>query len=89
MFMGSRQAALAGKKCLQGIFLFLLVALSCLPLGCSSDREEKASEVDRLTDQVAREAVEKIREPMEKARQVQAIQDAHMKAVDKAVQEAQ
>jgi hypothetical protein len=69
--------------------IFLLLTLLVLG-GCSGGGEkEETGSVDRLTTQVADEAVQNIREPMERAKQVQAIQDAHMKAVEKAVQEGQ
>ena len=51
--------------------------------GCSSDRENKEpGAIQEMTDKVAQEEVQNIRQPIEQAKQVQAIQDAHTKAVE-------
>lgn len=65
----------------------LLLLLSLTLVSCSGDDEEqKTGAVDQLTDRVAQEAVQNIREPMERAKQVQAIQEAHIKAINEAVE---
>ena len=66
---------------LKSASLYLLLA--GMLSGCSSDRENKEPEaIQEMTDKVAQEAVQNIRQPIEQAKQVQAIQDAHTKAVE-------
>ncbi len=65
------------------MFMLLILVLS----SCSGDTDEqKTGAIDQLTDRVAQEAVQNIREPIERAKQVQAIQDAHTKAINEAVE---
>jgi len=55
--------------------------------GCSGDSEDKEpGAIEQMTDKAAREAVQNIRQPMEQARQVQAMQDAHTRAVNEAAE---
>ena len=65
--------------------ILLLAAL--ILTGCSGDDEEQQSgAIDQLTDKVAQKAVQNIREPIERAKQAQAIQEAHTKAINEAVE---
>jgi hypothetical protein len=68
----------------------IVLSIAAIGLGaCSGDGDkEEAGAVDRLTSRVAHDAVQNIRQPMEQTRQqMQDIQDAHMKAVENALQE--
>jgi PBP1b-binding outer membrane lipoprotein LpoB len=56
--------------------------------GCSGDEDKKPGALQEMTDKVAGEAVENIRQPIERAQQVQAIQGAHTRAVNEAVEES-
>ncbi len=72
--------------------LFLCLLLLSLLHGCSGSEEQQKEEggaVEQMTATVAREAVENIRLPMEKAKQVQALQDAHTRAMEEAVESSQ
>jgi len=55
--------------------------------GCSSDEQEnKQSKIDQATEQTARAIVEKIEQPIDKARQVQKAEDEHAAQLEKAAQ---
>jgi hypothetical protein len=55
--------------------------------GCSGDQEKKeAGAIEKMTDKAAEQAVQNIRQPIERAEQVQAIQDAHTKAINEAIE---
>lgn len=61
----------------------LSLLLAGMLSSCSGDRENKEpGGLQQMTDKVAQEAVQNIRQPIEQAKQVQAIQDAHTKAVE-------
>jgi PBP1b-binding outer membrane lipoprotein LpoB len=68
------------------IFLCLLPAV--MLNGCSGDEDKKPGVLQEMTDKVAGEAVQNIRQPIERAKQVQAMQDAHTKAVHEAIEES-
>ncbi len=68
----------------QLIFSCLLVA--AILTGCSKDEDRDSGVVEEMTDKVALEAVQSIRQPIDRAKQVQAIQDAHIRAVNEAVE---
>lgn len=62
----------------------LLISLIC---GCSGNEEQKEpGAVEQMTDKVAQKAVQNIRQPIEQAKQVQAIQGAHTRAVNEAIE---
>ncbi len=62
----------------------LLISLVC---GCSGNEEQKEpGAIEQMTDKVAQETVQNIRQPIEQAKQVQAIQDAHTRAVNEAIE---
>ncbi len=71
---------------------FLSSAFFCLLLatilsGCSGDQEKKeAGTIKKMTDKAAEQAVQNIRQPIERAEQVQAIQDAHTRAINEAIE---
>ncbi len=65
----------------------ILLLLGLILTSCSEDKEkQKSGPIDQLTDRVAQEAVQNIREPIERAKQVQAIQEAHTRAINEAVE---
>jgi len=69
------------------IFTFLLCCLAAVIFSsCSNDTEDKApGPVQRMTDKVAEQAVQSIQQPLDQAKQAQAIINAHNDAVEKAV----
>jgi hypothetical protein len=69
----------------------LALLLLCGLLGaCSkSDEQKEQGAIDKMTDKVARDAVQNIREPIERAKQIQAIENAHAKAINDAVKHSQ
>jgi len=70
-------------------FLFGLLILAVLCSGCSDDSEKNTSgRVDQMTDKIAHKAVQNIRQPLEKARQAQDVANAHIKAVDEAIEQS-
>ena len=72
-------------KCLKSASLYLLLA--GMLFACSGDRENKEpGAIEQMTDKVAQEAVQNIRQPIEQAKQVQAIQGAHTRAVNEAIE---
>lgn len=72
-------------KYLRSVFFGLLPAT--ILSGCSGDQEKKEpGAIEKMTDKAAEEAVQNIHQPIERAKQVQAIQDAHVRAVKEAVE---
>ena len=72
-------------KYLRSAFFFLLLAT--ILYGCSGDEEKKeVGAIEKMTDKAAEEAVQNIRQPIERAKQVQAIQDAHVRAINEAIE---
>ena len=72
-------------KYLRSAFFFLLLAT--ILYGCSGEQEKKEpSAIKKMTDKAAEEAVQNIRQPIERAKQVQAIQDAHVRAINEAIE---
>ncbi len=72
-------------KYLRSAFLCLLLAT--IFSGCSGDQEKKEpGAIEKMTDKAAEEAVQNIRQPIERAKQVQAIQDAHVRAINEAIE---
>jgi len=69
----------------------LVLSVSLLCSGCSSDTEkEQPTKIKQFTDHTAKQAVDHIRKPMDKARQAQALVNAHTRDIEQAVdQEAQ
>ena len=66
---------------------FLCLLLATLFSGCSGDQEKKEpGAIKKMTNKAAEEAVQNIRQPIEWAEQVQAIQDAHGRAINEAVE---
>jgi len=66
---------------------FLCLLLISLICGCSGNEEQKEpGAVEQMTDKVAQKAVQNIRQPIEQAKQVQAIQGAHTRAVNEAIE---
>ncbi len=64
----------------------LCLLLIALLAGCSGDQEKKeAGAIEKMTDKAAQQAVRNIRQPIEQAGQVQAIQDAHVRAINEAI----
>ena len=64
---------------------FLLI----LPAGCANDREQQAEEkgrIEKMTDQAAETAVNKIRTPQNKARDTQSLGDKRLEEMDRALQ---
>ena len=76
---------MANAKYLRSVFFFLLLAgILC---GCSGEQEKKEpSAIKKMTDKAAEEAVQNIRQPIERAKQVQAIQDARVRAINEAIE---
>ena len=76
---------MARTKYLRSVsFGLLLATIFC---GCSGDQENKEpGAIKKMTDKAAEEAVQNIRQPIERAEQVQAIQDAHVRAINEAVE---
>ena len=68
--------------------IFLCLLLAVMLNGCSGDEDKKPGALQEMTDKVAGDAVENIRQPIERAKQVQAIQDAHTRAVNEAIEES-
>lgn len=67
-------------------FCLLLSIILC---GCSGDQEKKEpGAIEKMTDKAAEEAVQNIRQPIERAEQVQGILDAHVRAIDEAVEKS-
>ena len=67
---------------------FFCLLLTAFLAGCSGDQEKKETgAIEKMTDKAAQQAVQNIREPIERAEQVQAIQDAHLKAINEAIEE--
>ena len=76
---------MARTRYLRSAFLCLLLA--GILSGCSGDQEKKEpGAIKKMTDKAAEEAVQNIREPIERAEQVQAIQDAHVRAINEAIE---
>ena len=72
-------------KYLRSAFFFLLLAT--ILSGCSGDQEKKEpGAIEKMTDKAAEDAVQNIRQPIERAKQVQAIQDAHVRAINEAIE---
>ena len=65
----------------------LCLLLAGMLLGCSGNEEQKEpGAIEKMTDKAAEEAVQNIRQPMERAKQVQAIQDARVRAINEAIE---
>ena len=76
---------MARTKYFRFAFFFLLPAT--ILYGCSGEQEKKETgAIKKMTDKAAEEAVQNIRQPIERAEQVQAIQDAHLRAIKEAVE---
>ncbi|MEA2114514.1 MAG: hypothetical protein U9P36_03900 [Thermodesulfobacteriota bacterium] len=72
-------------KFVRSAFPYLLLVI--ILVGCSGDQEKKEpGTIEKMTDKAAEEAVQNIRQPIERARQVQAIQDAHVRAINEAIE---
>ena len=57
--------------------------------GCSSEPEkDKSGPAEQLTDKIAHKAEQKIRQPLERAQQALNIENAHIKAVDEAIEQS-
>jgi hypothetical protein len=71
----------------QGCYLFFAgLAFSVLCAGCSGDSDEPGR-TEKFTEETAHKAVQHIRQPIEKAQQVQDIVNVHTKEMDKAIQQ--
>ena len=76
---------MARTKYLRSVSFGLLLAT--ILWGCSGDQEQKeVGAIKQMTDKAAEEAVQNIRKPIERAEQVQAVQDAHVRAINESVE---
>jgi PBP1b-binding outer membrane lipoprotein LpoB len=68
-------------------YVFFCLLLATILSGCSGDQEKKeAGTIEKMTDKAAEQAVQNIRQPIERAEQVQAIQEAHTRAINEAIE---
>ena len=65
-----------------------VIGFSIFILACSSgDEEQKKGAIEQMTDRAAEVAVEKIRSPIEKAKEVRKLEEGRAAEADKALEE--
>jgi hypothetical protein len=77
---------------MKGLMIYPAIALTVFVLcfsACSKgkDAEPAKGKIEKMTDQAAEAAMEKIRTPLDKARAVQKMGEERMKAADESMEE--
>ena len=78
---------MSNRKLTSAACFLLLSASLALLTGCSNDKEEKGV-VEQASDKVAAKAVEHIQKPIDKAKNIQAIQDAQSRKMKGIIEES-